>query len=352
MPKAPTAEPSKKSLIWERVSNNLIRYKPNGNYYVQAKLGGRRVRESLDTDNLQVARTRLANWLSLHRSNGSGAGTGATMGALLELWRAQVEADQTIVERTREYKEEVIKYVLLKTWPGFTSTKCRKVKKYDIEQWKKKQTAASTRVNGTLTILRELFDLAEARGILRGVSPMRGVKNLPVRIKAFQLPTREKMEAIRASVYESSKDAGLVFDLLAETGSRISTAVAIQWQDIDWEHDTIFYQKVKWKEGGYHGPMSAKLRGVLEKVRPAKAHGPLVPIKLIRKPLETACKRLEIPTISHHDLRHWFVTRCIEKRIDIPTVSRWIGHVDGGALLMMTYGHLRDEHSQEMAKLL
>jgi len=49
MPKAPTAEPSKKSLIWERVSNNLIRYKPNGNYYVQAKLGGRRVRESLDT---------------------------------------------------------------------------------------------------------------------------------------------------------------------------------------------------------------------------------------------------------------------------------------------------------------
>jgi hypothetical protein len=30
----------------------------------------------------------------------------------------------------------------------------------------------------------------------------------------------------------------------------------------------------------------------------------------------------------------------------IPTVSRWLGHQDGGALCMKTYGHLRDEHSQ------
>jgi hypothetical protein len=31
--------------------------------------------------------------------------------------------------------------------------------------------------------------------------------------------------------------------------------------------------------------------------------------------------------------------------VDIPTVSRWLGHKDGGALAMKTYGHLRREHS-------
>jgi hypothetical protein len=36
--------------------------------------------------------------------------------------------------------------------------------------------------------------------------------------------------------------------------------------------------------------------------------------------------------------------------VDIPTVSRWLGHKDGGALAMKTYGHLRDEHSTTMAK--
>jgi integrase len=47
---------------------------------------------------------------------------------------------------------------------------------------------------------------------------------------------------------------------------------------------------------------------------------------------------------------HLFATRHIEAGADIPTVSRWLGHKDGGALAMRVYGHLRDEHSQKMAK--
>jgi hypothetical protein len=38
------------------------------------------------------------------------------------------------------------------------------------------------------------------------------------------------------------------------------------------------------------------------------------------------------------------------KRVDIPTVSRWLGHKDGGALAMKVYGHLRDSHSVNMAQ--
>jgi integrase len=53
---------------------------------------------------------------------------------------------------------------------------------------------------------------------------------------------------------------------------------------------------------------------------------------------------------THQDLRHLFATRCIESGVDIPTVSRWVGHQDGGALCMKTYGHLRDEHSASEAK--
>ena len=59
---------------------------------------------------------------------------------------------------------------------------------------------------------------------------------------------------------------------------------------------------------------------------------------------------LPIPRITHHDLRHLFATRCIEAGVDIPTVSRWLGHQDGGVLCMKTYGHLRDEHSQNEAQ--
>jgi len=67
------------------------------------------------------------------------------------------------------------------------------------------------------------------------------------------------------------------------------------------------------------------------------------------KALESACKKVGAKRLTHHDLRHLFATRCIEAGVDIPTVSRWLGHKDGGALAMKTYGHLRDEHSQAIA---
>jgi integrase len=69
-----------------------------------------------------------------------------------------------------------------------------------------------------------------------------------------------------------------------------------------------------------------------------------------QKALDRACKKVGTNRITHHDLRHLFATRCIESGVDIPTVSRWLGHKDGGALAMKTYGHLRREHSIAQAQ--
>src|SRR6266545_5393904 len=78
---------------------------------------------------------------------------------------------------------------------------------------------------------------------------------------------------------------------------------------------------------------------------------PVLQVKECQGAINTACKKLGIARFTHHDLRHWFATRCIESGVDIPTVSRWLGHKDGGALAMKVYGHLRNQHSASMAKL-
>src|SRR5947207_15474821 len=69
-----------------------------------------------------------------------------------------------------------------------------------------------------------------------------------------------------------------------------------------------------------------------------------------QKELDRACKKVRADRITHHDIRHLFATRCIESGVDIPTVSRWLGHKDGGALCMKTYGHLRQDHSLAQAQ--
>lgn len=69
-----------------------------------------------------------------------------------------------------------------------------------------------------------------------------------------------------------------------------------------------------------------------------------------QKAIDKACETLGIQRITHHDFRHLFATLCIKAGVDIPTVSRWLGHSDGGALAMKTYGHLRQDHSQAQAE--
>ncbi len=83
-------------------------------------------------------------------------------------------------------------------------------------------------------------------------------------------------------------------------------------------------------------------------VEPATARVFLV--RESQKSIDRAAKKTGMTRITHHDLRHFFATVCIESGVDIPTVSRWLGHKDGGALAMRTYGHLRREHSVAQAQ--
>ena len=97
------------------------------------------------------------------------------------------------------------------------------------------------------------------------------------------------------------------------------------------------------------------MRRLLERIRTERGEDEwmnttVMQVRECQKALDSACEKLGVARITHHDLRHLFATRCIESGVDIPTVSRWLGHKDGGALAMKTYGHLRDQHSAAMAQ--
>lgn len=93
-------------------------------------------------------------------------------------------------------------------------------------------------------------------------------------------------------------------------------------------------------------------RQLLERLRKddPKPADPICKVGECEKSLVRACKIVGASRLTHHDLRHLFATRCIESGVDIPTVPRWLGHSDGGALAMKVYGHLREKHSAAMAQ--
>jgi integrase len=102
-------------------------------------------------------------------------------------------------------------------------------------------------------------------------------------------------------------------------------------------------------------PIIAEMRELLERLRQERPDEPadarVMRVTQSELAMKAAEKKAGIAHLTHHDLRHLFATRCIESGVDIPTVSRWLGHKDGGALAMKVYGHLRNQHSASMAKL-
>ena len=47
-----------------------------------------------------------------------------------------------------------------------------------------------------------------------------------------------------------------------------------------------------------------------------------------------------------------FITRAIEKGVDVKVIGDWQGHQDRGRLILQTYSHVRAVHSQRMAALM
>src|SRR5262249_41418844 len=78
----------------------------------------------------------------------------------------------------------------------------------------------------------------------------------------------------------------------------------------------------------------------------------LFAIDQARKALANACKRLELPPFTHRSLRRMFITRAIEKGVDVKVIAEWQGHRGGGKMILQTYSHVNPVHSNRMAQLM
>ena len=68
--------------------------------------------------------------------------------------------------------------------------------------------------------------------------------------------------------------------------------------------------------------------------------------------LARSCEKIGIPKLTHHQLRHYWATLALESGASPKLVAEWLGHQDGGVLVMKRYTHVRTEYSREAAQRL
>jgi integrase len=356
----------KSTKTWERTRlQNLIRHK-SGRYYARAFAGGKEVWKSLKTSHFSVAEARLAEFLKEHRerrSKGNGeVSAKMTFGEAAAIHLSGLDDNLSIKPRTRDYWRECLA-ALLKSWPGLNETEVRKIAQTDCKKWASAyaKTASPTRYNNTVSVLRHVLNVAVESGVVYS-NAAATVKRASVRAKEIALPTIDKFNALIAEMRAGhSRDSMNCADLaagLAFTGCRIGEAREIAWRDVDFDAGEIVVRgdaKTGTKNWELRRvPLIPDARTLFQRMRNERSDESL-DAKVFRvgecqKSLDRACKKVGTDRITHHDLRHLFATRCIESGVDVPTTSRWLGHRDGGSLLMKTYGHLRREHSIAQAQ--
>ena len=234
----------------------------------------------------------------------------------------------------------------------------RRITAADCERWSESFSASysATRFNNTLDSLRHIFALAIKAGARHG-NPAETIGRCEVRQKELKLPERAQfqafVEAIESAGAWCSRDCANLVRLLAFTGCRKNEAANLLWSDVDFGRGRIHLRVTKNGKPRFV-PMIPDARALFEQMRMNKPEAagetPVSNVREAQKAMDSAAAKIGMSRITHHDLRHLFATQCIESGIDIPTVSRWLGHTDGGALAMKVYGHLRDAHSAEQAQ--
>jgi integrase len=362
---------TKKPKVWARTKQkNLVRSVKTNRYYARVFAGGKEVWKSLKTSHFSVAQARLAEFLHEHRQRVGNGGGGKDSGVSAKMTFGEaamshlhnLDNNVRLKPRTRGYYRERLR-ALEKSWPLLSTTEIRKITLGDCKQWAGKygKGASPTNYNNTVSLLRHVFAVAVESGVIYA-NPAAVLKRAPLRGKEIHLPTAAQFNAMVAEMRNGhgrfSRDCADFVEGLAYSGMRKGEANALEWRDLDFEASEIVVRGdavfgTKGGEGWRRVPMISDARALFERLRAERPHEPLdgkvFQVSECQKALDRALKKVGANRIVHHDLRHLFATRCIESGVDIPTVSRWLGHKDGGALLMKTYGHLRREHSQAQA---
>ena len=344
---------------------NLRKAQPSGVYYLFARIGGKLKKKSLDTTSFSVAKLRLADALKAERGaaqlrNHDVSGK-LTFPQAVEICVDQLKATGRKPRSVQFYRERI--NALYSVWPELKTIQCSRITPKACMDWsiRYQQQVKRRTFNGTLLVLNQVLGIAVENGIL-SANPAGQLERLKVVRDKPPLPNQQDFQRLLTYLdrnpYPQIQAAARFIRLLASTGCRKSEAARIEWRHVDFESGQLtvqgdpVYGPKNWKPRTI--PLFPELKSFLQtefsRQNPQTGEKTVAEVKEATGTLAKACKELGIRKLRHKDLRDLFATRCIEQGVDIPTIANWLGHSDGGALLMSTYAHLRQTHSMKMAQ--
>jgi integrase len=333
-------------------THGLYRYNPTGQYFARVRFRGKLYRKKLETDDYAFARRKLADFRrDLERTDASKGNT--SFGKVLDYYAATLSGAASTLKDKLALVEK-----LKETFFGVGTLPLRTVKPSAVIAWLSKHCGnkSASYYNSALTVIRDALDMAVKDKIVLE-SPAKDLKyrrrDKPIRLT----PTFEQFKAIVTDVRSQTRNqeaeqSGDFLEFIGLAGLGQAEVRGLRRADVDLDAGRMIAFRHKTRQG-FAVPIFPQLRELVEKLCKDKKHDQhLFEQRDAEKALHNACKRLGFPRFSHRSLRRMFITRALERGVDVKVIADWQGHRDGGKLILQTYSHVRPEHSNRMAQLM
>src|SRR5215472_15497174 len=321
-------KPPSQSGEFRKVGECLYRYSSNGVYYARFKTDGKEIRRSLETTDGDLARRNLADLKKQQRQTDRSRGKLT----LLELCEQWLETIQHWKPKTLEQKNHIAARIK-EHWPTGSLVQVSKIKPSDCDLWlarcarKSRNRFSASLRNAHAQILKEMLALA-LRDRVISESPAAHLKYLK-REKPIRLtPTWEQFKAIiadvRSQVFNAdAHDSANFLEFLGLAGLGQAEARSLTRADVDLQAGRIITFRHK-TSIGFAIPIFPQLRPLLERLCEGKGNQEKIfKIADAKHALSNACKRLCLPSFNQRSLRRMFITRAIERGVDVKVIAQW-----------------------------
>lgn len=267
------------------------------------------------------------------------------------------------------------------------------------DEWRNESKKTDTRISNyrikkRLSTLLRVLEWAKDRELIAELPfDRKFVKKLAGKVETKQkrrfLKEAELVRLIDEARKMNGRSLGVILgdliELMAYSGLREQEAFTLRWRAIDFNGEELKVEKEKCPqdEAVRAVPFNNKLQTLLSRLHKETKNrgeygadefifksnyifkdGSNRPVKNIRRLLYKACERAGLKDFAHdpgrermhnkdnlgfHDLRRFFITRCLHKSVPPNIIAKWVGHKDGGVLVLKTYARHDEELGRKLA---
>ena len=280
----------------------------------------------------------------------TGAGFTGTVWDWLLFWLNELGKPNIKTSTYAGYRNKLENHVL----PVLGGKKLTKLNVDDIQNWITGLTAKGLAGSSVRTIYR-IFNAALQKAVCRHYLVINPCKDTV--LPGIEQPGINAIAILKQKELEKqalkSKDGEAVI-LALYTGMRIGEISALTWEDIDFENELIYVRRTLQRVMDYESsgaktkiitdipksnmsyriiPFGNHLKTYLLKRKAlsnssyvVSSKGNYAEPRVISYRFRQTAKKAGLENATFHGLRHTYATRCIERGVDIVTLSRLLGH--------------------------